>query len=278
MPRSLARAPATLQRYFTLAKMNSNSSNSCELTWTKTEIDPETDISCKRERLYWNSETTMKLIEIFEKDCKELWDNKHPSNKDRSARQAKHEYLANVFGTTAEEISRKLHNLRTQFNNELRKIKRKQAGGEGTTGSSGWEYFDALLFLMREPPVDPIDSVDGVNLALAEFQADEDAEFGARVNLSITNSPPRVRKPVLRVAASAPPPLPPSAHPMMWPEEPRPRIRPGINTDECQVFGDFVASELRTLRSDESRKRLKRIIQKAILQIGEEEDVNIISG
>ncbi|CAH2086716.1 unnamed protein product [Euphydryas editha] len=263
--------------------MNSNSSNSCELTWTKTEYDPENENtsienSSKRERVYWSSENTMKLIEMFERDCKELWDNKHPSNKDRSARQAKHEYLASVFGTTAEEISRKLHNLRTQFNNELRKIKRKQAGGECSTGSSGWEYFDALLFLMREPPVDPNDSVDGVNLALAEFQADEDAEFGARAHVSFTNSPPRTRKPVLRVAASAPPPLPPSAHPMMWPEEPRPRLRPGINTDECQVFGDFVASELRTLRSDESRKRLKRIIQKAILQIGEEEDVNIITG
>lgn len=45
-----------------------------------------------------------------------------------------------------------------------------------------------------------------------------------------------------------------------------------------QIFGDFVASELRTLRSDESRKKLKRLIQKAILQVGEEEDVNIISG
>lgn len=45
-----------------------------------------------------------------------------------------------------------------------------------------------------------------------------------------------------------------------------------------QIFGDFVASELRTLRSNESRKKLKRMIQKAILQVGEEEDVNIITG
>lgn len=146
--------------------MNLNSSNSSEMSWTKIEIDSEIENSCKRERLYWNSENTMKLIEIFEKDCKELWDNKHPSNKDRAARQAKHEYLASIFGTTAEEISRKLHNLRTQFNNELRKIKRKQAGSEGAQGTSGWEYFDALSFLMREPSTDPNDTIDGVNLAV----------------------------------------------------------------------------------------------------------------
>ncbi|OWR50266.1 uncharacterized protein LOC116767690 [Danaus plexippus] len=257
--------------------MDSNS-NSCELSWTKIEVDMDNDNQVKREpRWHWTQENTLKLIEAFEKDCKELWDTKHPLNRDKNARHAKHEYLANMFETTSDEISRKLHNLRTQFNNELRKIKRKQAGGEGERGNSGWEYFDSLAFLMREPLVDPLDTtVEGVNLALAEFQADEEVEFGL-VRARVTGSPV-VRKPVQRVAASAPPPLPPSAHPMMWPEQPKPRIRPGINADECQIFGDFVASELRTLRSDASRKRLKRIIQKAILQIGEEEDVNIISG
>ncbi|XP_060810889.1 uncharacterized protein LOC106134838 isoform X2 [Amyelois transitella] len=115
------------------------------------------------------------------------------------------------------------------------------------------------------------------NSLLAEFQADEEVEFGvaARANSTAKESSSPAKRPTLRVAASAPPPLPPSAHPMMWPEEPTPRLRPGINADECQIFGDFVASELRTLRSDESRKRLKRMIQKAILQIGEEEDMSI---
>lgn len=157
--------------------MNPNS-NSNDLPWTKIEIDSENENSSRKERLYWNSEITTKLIEIFEKDCKELWDNKHPLNKDRTARQARHEYLANIFGTTAEEISRKLHNLRTQFNNELRKIKRKQAGGEAAQGSSGWEYFDALLFLMREPSGDPNDSIDGVNLAVCHL-----VDFAFNINM-----------------------------------------------------------------------------------------------
>ncbi|CAG5012248.1 unnamed protein product [Parnassius apollo] len=255
------------------------------MSFPKIEMDLENEApSYKRDCRYnWNSENTMKLIDTMEKECKELWDLKHPLNKDRVARQAKMEYLANVFGTSAEEISRKIHNLRTQFNNELRKIKRR-SGNEGSVvaGSSGWEYFDALTFLLRAP-TDPLDTVDSVNLALAEFQADEELEFGiaARAHLNnntSNNSPTRRAKPAIRVAASAPPPLPPSAHPMMWPEEPLPRLRPGVNADECQIFGDFVASELRTLRSDESRKKLKRMIQKAILQVGEEEDVNIISG
>lgn len=43
-------------------------------------------------------------------------------------------------------------------------------------------------------------------------------------------------------------------------------------TDDCDVFGQFVAVELRQIRSEERRRRLKRIIQRAIMDIGEEED------
>ncbi|KAM3963435.1 LOW QUALITY PROTEIN: uncharacterized protein ACR2FA_002373 [Aphomia sociella] len=268
--------------------MDSNS-NSCEMYWPKIkeeESENETRKDCNS-KMVWTSENTMKLIVTLEKDCKELWDWKHPQNKDRAARYARHEYLAAMFGTTIEEITRKIHNLRTQLNNERRKIKRRQAtsfGGEGSVQGGGWEYFDALSFLQPLPSGDTMDQVDGVNLELAEFQAEEEEEFGAaaRAICKSDSSPTLLTVGSIgkqsRVAASAPPPLPPSAHPLMWPEEPIPRIRPGVNADECQIFGDFVASELRTLRSDESRKKLKRMIQKAILQIGEEEDLNVIGG
>lgn len=43
-------------------------------------------------------------------------------------------------------------------------------------------------------------------------------------------------------------------------------------TDEFQVFGDFVASELRNLRSRENQNRLKRMIQRSILEISEIDD------
>ncbi|XP_059050092.1 uncharacterized protein LOC131845087 [Achroia grisella] len=404
---------------------NSNNSNSCEMYWPKIkeeESDNEGRKDSNGSKMLWTTENTLKLIETLEKECQELWDCKNMLNRDRNARNAKHQYLANMFGTTVEEISRKIHNLRTQLNNELRKIKRRQSTsftGEGSLqGGSGWEYFDALSFLIPPPSSDPFEQVGGVNLAilimyrkskqsveerllkkrlaerkryaliksdphryelqrikerqkylkqraekkrltinemtpaqkrnqrkkwkvyerkrraarkaaenfestdeeipseceieipetsggavlssfimkfeedtqtdsfttvgsdnlLAEFQANEEEEFGiaARALKKAESTTPTLTIRAVgkqsRVPASIPPPLPPSAHPLMWPEEPVPRLRPGINADECQIFGDFVASELRILRSDESRKRLKRIIQKAILQIGEEED------
>lgn len=148
-------------------------SDSSDLLWPKLEIDSENDSPRKESRINWTSENTIKLIKLLEKDCKELWDTKNPLNKDRCARQAKLDFLADQFGTTSEEISRKIHNLRTQLNNEVRKIKRRASSGEASgMGGSGWEYFDALSFLLRAPtagdsltfPGEPLDSVEGVNL------------------------------------------------------------------------------------------------------------------
>ncbi|KAG7173976.1 putative helix-turn-helix HTH_28 domain containing protein 6 [Homarus americanus] len=47
--------------------------------------------------------------------------------------------------------------------------------------------------------------------------------------------------------------------------------------DDYSVFGDNVASELRQLRSDENRKILKRTIMKAIIEMGEKEDLEYSS-
>lgn len=112
----------------------------------------------------------MKLIKTLEKNCPELWNSKHAGYKDKIARQMKLEYLADMFGTTVEEISRKLHNLRSQYNNELRKIKKKQ--GEGAAAVSVWDYFEALAFL-RQPndekdmTVDPLEMVESVNIEVS---------------------------------------------------------------------------------------------------------------
>lgn len=149
--------------------MDSNS-NSFDMYSPKIEMDSESEREYSRRemkydsakfKVHWNSENTMKLIEVMEKECKELWDTKNPLNKDRNARQARLDFLADMFGTTSEEISRKIHNLRTQLNNELRKIKRRQVV------RSGWEYFDALSFLMRAPSTDPLETVDAVNLEVS---------------------------------------------------------------------------------------------------------------
>lgn len=148
-------------------------SDSGEMAYLKDEATSDTDSpsASKRDaRINWSSENTLKLISLLKNDCRELWDTKHPLNKGRTARNARHEFLAEVFQTTTDEISRKIHNLRAQFHSELRKIKRRQSGGDDWVvgGRSSWEYFDALAFLVPAPSDLPV-AADGVNIAVGEF-------------------------------------------------------------------------------------------------------------
>lgn len=96
----------------------------------------------------WGHEETVRLIELYAKECPELWDAKHLLYKDRTAKVLKQTFLANHFNTTTEEINRKIHNLRTQFNGELRKLKKRRKESKEEP-QSRWEYFENLSFLQQ---------------------------------------------------------------------------------------------------------------------------------
>ncbi|KAH9508199.1 hypothetical protein Btru_055000 [Bulinus truncatus] len=44
--------------------------------------------------------------------------------------------------------------------------------------------------------------------------------------------------------------------------------------DDCRVFGEFVVSELRSLKSESNRRLLKRMIQRLILEVSESDDLD----
>uniref|UniRef100_A0A146KWA1 MADF domain-containing protein n=1 Tax=Lygus hesperus TaxID=30085 RepID=A0A146KWA1_LYGHE len=59
----------------------------------------------------------------------ELWDVSSNIYKDRNWRAVSTAALASEFATDTKEISRKLHNLRTQLNSELRRMRKRKSGG-----------------------------------------------------------------------------------------------------------------------------------------------------
>ncbi|KPJ12146.1 hypothetical protein RR48_03893 [Papilio machaon] len=95
----------------------------------------------------WPAEEIKSLISYYE-SLPELWQVSNPDYKNRVKKSAAVDSLAEQFNTTAFEINRKLHNLRTQFNNELRKLKKKSGQGTDENYTSNWEYFTSLKFLM----------------------------------------------------------------------------------------------------------------------------------
>ncbi|XP_076664793.1 uncharacterized protein LOC143367058 [Andrena cerasifolii] len=114
----------------------------------------------------WLEEEVKELISQWEL-YPELWAVKNEVYKNRIKKQ-----LAKKFNTTYSEISRKLHNLRTQFNQELRKTVYKKSGaGTDTTYESTWKNFGALKFLSyghSNPPT--IDNLEKDGEAIIEIE------------------------------------------------------------------------------------------------------------
>nr|CAH7722544.1 unnamed protein product [Callosobruchus chinensis] len=78
------------------------------------------------EKFNWTREDTCLLIENFEL-YPELWNVHTAEFKDRIKKQNALQTLADLFNTSTAEIQRKLHNLRTQVNQEWRKIQIKKS-------------------------------------------------------------------------------------------------------------------------------------------------------
>lgn len=99
------------------------------------------------EKKTWPKEEVFSLIEHWQASPG-LWNVRYKSYKNRIKKQRAIKRIAIKFNTTENEISRKLHNLRTQFNQEIRRINSKKSGDEADdTAQSTWQFFDAMKFL-----------------------------------------------------------------------------------------------------------------------------------
>lgn len=99
------------------------------------------------EKKVWSDGEIQTLIALYEENSI-LWDVRAENYRNRVKKQEVLESLAVKFNTTSNEISRKLHNLRSQFMQELKKIKKRKSGtGADEVYLSPWPYFSALKFI-----------------------------------------------------------------------------------------------------------------------------------
>lgn len=111
---------------------------------------PTLDVAMSIQRKLWDKTDVFTLISEW-KLLPELWDVKHVWYRNRNKKQRALQQLATKFDTNTNEISRKLHNLRTQFHSEIRRIKTKNnSDGPDETHQSAWEFFDVVKFISSD--------------------------------------------------------------------------------------------------------------------------------
>ncbi|XP_016992193.1 uncharacterized protein LOC108053968 [Drosophila rhopaloa] len=244
----------------------------------------------RRKQTIWTRDKIAKLIELYRSsDC--LWNHYSDLYKNKDCRAKAIDTICAAVGITKNDYGKKIHNLRNQYNSELKKLERRLEVSESTSAEKicRWEHFKSLMFLRSviEPrpgyqqgpqckkpntkldfsnaePDLPKQSQSSIE-NLESMILDNDAEI---VELPKLNEPiPAPTETALTVKLSAP------GRVAEAPTVIAPVHVPPSRRDQWDAFGELIASEFRNLNSEISRKRLKRKIMQVMLEVGEEDDL-----
>ncbi|XP_055634451.1 uncharacterized protein LOC129774656 [Toxorhynchites rutilus septentrionalis] len=127
----------------------------------------------------WMRAEIEKLIRMY-KATPELWDCTSKYYKDRTRRTNALREMAHELRTNVDEVQRKIHNLRNQFNTEFKKTGTAKSGPNSDERYvSRWPYYNSLRFLQIKPiskPARENSSVDG------EIENDDSAHSGTQLS------------------------------------------------------------------------------------------------
>lgn len=219
-------------------------------------------------RKEWRKDETFKLITMYEVNTI-LWNTKDLDYKNKEKKNKTLRQISTHFQCSVEEVQRKIHNLRNQMSQELKKTSKKKSGnGIDKMNGSNWPYFASLKFLI------PIFSKDATQATCTQSsmtieekttREEEDTSADNEKNEDRIKEPtqlPRKRKreddfdeklysSVLKFFLKEP--------------------------DDFDKFGQYVALELKSLKSDFNKAKLKSEIRKVIVRIADEDMYNNVS-
>ncbi|XP_064079515.1 uncharacterized protein LOC135196604 [Macrobrachium nipponense] len=210
----------------------------------------------------WDSTQTKLLIQHYER-FPELWNVALKEYRDKEKKAVAVKEIPELLNVSEAEIARRWHNLRCQMNNEIRKMKVKKSGmgADDVLVKSKWEYFDAFHFM-----IGCVKPQETTTLSSSKVNTENFPQTGGQVlNPDVTPGISGVGNTKGKCAKK-------SKH-----SEEDNALKNDIGIlnqpqGDDSLFGEYVASELRQLRSIENRKRLKRAIMKTTIEIGEKED------
>ncbi|KAH8413699.1 hypothetical protein KR222_004102 [Zaprionus bogoriensis] len=244
----------------------------------------------RRKPTIWTREKIYKLIQLYQaSDC--LWNHYSELYKNKDCRNKAIDQICTSLGISKDAYGKKVHNLRNQFNSELKKYERRlqETGGKTdlTAKTCRWEHFETLMFL--RPIIEPrpgyqshskVESPSKISKdqlkEIAQILRVEDVSDSAvsdKINgaTEVTASKSETTKNILSNTCTdsenhSVPGKRKEDDCASGPSQSR-TIR-----DQWDAFGELIANEFRNLNSASSQKKLKRKIMQIILEIGEEDD------
>ncbi|XP_050353418.1 uncharacterized protein LOC126775484 [Nymphalis io] len=211
----------------------------------------------------WSKNEVFKFIARY-KHYRELWDTKSIEYRNTLKRRNAHSKLAAEFNTTIAEIGRKIRILRSQFFYEYKKMYNDD-DEDGSSSQSAyvtrWKYYEPLQFILiaREDVADSSDFTD-YNKDIFEDSSPQVIKDSNNSDSEDDNEPK-----ILIVSQKRKRSNSDSSN-----EQSEQSFQ--IHNDEFQIFGNYVANELRAMHYEKNIKELKRLIQQHIIRLTEEDD------
>ncbi|XP_043262214.1 uncharacterized protein LOC122403010 isoform X1 [Colletes gigas] len=222
----------------------------------------------------WTREKTFQLIHLYEKNAL-LWDKNCKEGCRKREKKIKIiSDIANRFNTTMEEISRKLHNLRNQVSQELNRMKKKNSeSGTDEIHTSNWPYFSSLKFLVpgltKRSPIEymPTSNIISHNGLQDQISGEKES------NQCPSHEQEESKEKIIEISEQKKG----KKRTKSIDEE---NYKDAVQIlskepDDYDTFGEYVAMELRSLRSNENKRRLKAEIRRAICRIADIDDASI---
>ncbi|XP_053618508.1 spastin-like [Plodia interpunctella] len=208
----------------------------------------------------WSSEQILTLIELYQ-NSQILWDT--------SKKNDAWESIATTLNKPRKDVEGKIHNIRSQFLRERKKIASSKSTGSasGDVHKSNWFAYDSLLFLVKGATSSG--SMDSMNAQTSESSvAHEEIPAASQV----LTQPPE--------APTSPPPLPTQPMPLTNTQNKRKKddlsevyeimksakARMDQPKDEYQIYADYIASELRNIKNEHAVLQTKYFINNILLE------------
>ncbi|XP_063913745.1 uncharacterized protein LOC135130311 [Zophobas morio] len=224
-------------------------------------------------RIEWSKDQTANLIAKY-KETSILWDTTNIQHKNRELKNRAWKELAVNFNCVVEEVQRKIHNLRNQLCQELNKTRiRRSRGATDDSCVSKWPFFTVLEFLIpaltancrRSSKTLSKEIVDVADTPSEEQVSHDDVD---KQGIDKEESPKKQKRKTISqrqkrkkkdieddpLLKRTPPTVPEAS-------------------DADDRFIQYVAMELKGLRSDFYKRKLKSEIRHAVARIVDEEDV-----
>ncbi|XP_045781400.1 uncharacterized protein LOC123878298 [Maniola jurtina] len=217
----------------------------------------------------WSNENILTLIEMYQ-NSQLLWDTSHRDYKNKIKKNDAWESIATTLDIPRKDVEGKMHNLRSQFLRERKKIasSKSTGSGSGDVHKSTWFAYDSLLFLVKGSTSSG--SMDTMNTQSSESSV---ALEEIPVASQVLTQPPE---------ASTSPPLPTQPIPVPLPNTQNKRKKDDLSEvyeimksakarmdqpkDEFQVYADYVASELRNIKNEHAVLQAKYFINNILLE------------